>query len=102
MFVINPQCMHEGYGSRSVCVSMYVTKLAVTYLGESKVYCLRALWSIYPVRTLRNLFCVHDYKFVNFRKIVEMLLSCTGNLGDKSTLHPDVARTSKIFCCINN
>ena len=49
-----------------------------------------------------DLLCVHGYKFVNFRKIVEMLLSCTGDLGDKSTLHPDVARTSKIFCCINN
>ena len=28
--MINPWCMREGYGSRSVCVS--VTKLAATYL----------------------------------------------------------------------
>ena len=53
------------------------------------------------MRTLRklsiDLLSVHGYKFVNFRKIVEMLVSCTGDPGDKKhSLHPDLARTSEI------
>ena len=36
IIIINPWCMREGYGSRSVCVS--ATKLATTYLiCKSKV-----------------------------------------------------------------
>ena len=37
-----------------------------------------------------DLLSVHGYNFVNFRKIVEMLLSCTGGPGDKKhSLYPD-------------
>ena len=30
--IINPRCMREGYGSRSVCVCVSVSALAATYL----------------------------------------------------------------------
>ena len=43
--IIHPQCMHAGYGSRSVCLS--VTMLAATYLVyTSKTRCHKDLYGI--------------------------------------------------------
>ena len=50
-----------------------------------------------------DLLSVHGYKFVNFRKIVEMLLSCTGDPGDKKhSLRRDLARTTEYFVVLTS
>ena len=44
--IINPRHMHEGYGSRSVCLS--VTMLAATYLiFKSQMKCYRVLHGVF-------------------------------------------------------
>ena len=51
LWFINPQHMREGYGSRSVCVS--VTKLAATYLVcESKMQLCKVPYGVPNTRIL--------------------------------------------------
>ena len=49
-YIINPQRMRKGYGSRSVCVYLSVTTLAAPYLAYTlKVRCHRVLYGVFKV-----------------------------------------------------